>query len=249
MTAPLRGLLRDRPGASRRPGASMFADALRDQAVRVTETDWQPPLDGTAERPARRHGRPAPRRRERACPAADDGRRALTSSTCVRLTRRWGSSAGPSCTPGRRIEWERASGPLQGRPHRRDALRGAGRHRGGCRGRPGPRRGRSSSRATTATPWARWRASISPSMWVYELRDEVHDHTSWCSLNEGLGKVLRYGAYGPEVIDRLHWMNSRARADAAAGDPRRRPDRRASRSSPRCSRWATRATTATAPGR
>ncbi|MGA8977930.1 MAG: DUF1116 domain-containing protein, partial [Pedococcus sp.] len=39
-------------------------------------------------------------------------------------------------------------------------------------------------------------------------RDEVHDHTSWCSLNEGLGKVLRYGAYGPEVVDRLHWMNS-----------------------------------------
>jgi hypothetical protein len=36
-----------------------------------------------------------------------------------------------------------------------------------------------------------------------------HDgNRSWCSLNEGLGKVLRYGAYGPEVIDRLHWMNS-----------------------------------------
>ena len=49
---------------------------------------------------------------------------------------------------------------------------------------------------------------ISPSMWVYELRDEVHDNTSWCSLNEGLGKVLRYGAYGPEVIDRLRWMNT-----------------------------------------
>src|SRR5690606_31602011 len=29
---------------------------------------------------------------------------------------------------------------------------------------------------------------------------------SYCSLNEGLGKVLRYGAYGPEVIERLRWM-------------------------------------------
>ena len=47
---------------------------------------------------------------------------------------------------------------------------------------------------------------VSPSMWMYELRDEVHGNTSWCSLNEGLGKVLRYGAYGQEVIDRLHWM-------------------------------------------
>ena len=62
-------------------------------------------------------------------------------------------------------------------------------------------------------------------MWLYELRDDVHGNTSWCSLNEGLGKVLRYGAYGPEVIDRLQWMNSvlgpllqqaiRARVDAA----------------------------------
>ena len=61
---------------------------------------------------------------------------------------------------------------------------------------------------------------ISPSMWVYELRDEVHDDTSWCSLNEGLGKVLRYGAYGPEVIDRLRWMNDGARPGAPAGGPR-----------------------------
>jgi hypothetical protein len=43
-------------------------------------------------------------------------------------------------------------------------------------------------------------------MWVFCLRDEVNDTSSWCSLNEGLGKVLRYGAYGAEVIDRLHWM-------------------------------------------
>ena len=88
---------------------------------------------------------------------------------------------------------------------------------------------------------------VSPSMWVYELRDEVHGNTSWCSLNEGLGKVLRYGAYGPEVIDRLRWM------DAVLGPilQRRRaraPGRSTSRrSSPRCCRWATRATTATAP--
>jgi hypothetical protein len=43
-------------------------------------------------------------------------------------------------------------------------------------------------------------------MWLFELRDPVHGGTAFCSLNEGLGKVLRYGAYGPEVVDRLHWM-------------------------------------------
>src|SRR5262249_25324940 len=49
---------------------------------------------------------------------------------------------------------------------------------------------------------------VSPSMWVFVLRDEIHDRTSWCTLNEGLGTVLRYGAYGPDVIERLRWMST-----------------------------------------
>src|SRR5262249_38055015 len=48
---------------------------------------------------------------------------------------------------------------------------------------------------------------VSPSMWVWVLRDEVHDRTTWCTLNEGLGAVLRYGAYGPEGLGRLRWMS------------------------------------------
>jgi hypothetical protein len=49
---------------------------------------------------------------------------------------------------------------------------------------------------------------VSPSMWAWELVDEAHGNRSWCTLNEGLGKVLRYGAYGPEVIERLQWMGA-----------------------------------------
>jgi hypothetical protein len=49
---------------------------------------------------------------------------------------------------------------------------------------------------------------VSPSMWMFELRDPVHGGSAWCSLNEGLGKVLRYGAYGPEVVERLRWMSA-----------------------------------------
>src|SRR4029077_12564562 len=48
---------------------------------------------------------------------------------------------------------------------------------------------------------------ISPSMWLFRLVDETTGNMAFCSLNEGLGKVLRYGAYGPEVIDRLSWMS------------------------------------------
>jgi hypothetical protein len=47
---------------------------------------------------------------------------------------------------------------------------------------------------------------VSPSMWLFVLRDEVHDRTTWCPLNEGLGRVLRYGAYARDVLERLRWM-------------------------------------------
>ena len=47
---------------------------------------------------------------------------------------------------------------------------------------------------------------VTPSMWMFEVRDAEHGGTAYCSLNEGLGKVLRYGAYGPEVLERLRWM-------------------------------------------
>ena len=40
-------------------------------------------------------------------------------------------------------------------------------------------------------------------MWMFVLEDPVSGRRTYCSLNEGLGKVLRYGAYGPEVLERL----------------------------------------------
>ena len=48
---------------------------------------------------------------------------------------------------------------------------------------------------------------ISPSMSVYIVEDQTHDHLAFSGLNEGYGKVLRYGAYSEEVIDRLRWMD------------------------------------------
>jgi hypothetical protein len=48
---------------------------------------------------------------------------------------------------------------------------------------------------------------ISPSMAVYVVEDETHGGRSFSNLNEGYGKVLRYGAFSAEVLDRLRWMN------------------------------------------
>lgn len=47
---------------------------------------------------------------------------------------------------------------------------------------------------------------ISPSMSVYILENETHGNRAFSNMNEGYGKVLRYGAYDEEVQDRLRWM-------------------------------------------
>ena len=48
---------------------------------------------------------------------------------------------------------------------------------------------------------------ISPSMAIYVVENETHGNRAYSNLNEGYGKVLRYGAYAPEVLAKLRWMN------------------------------------------
>jgi hypothetical protein len=48
---------------------------------------------------------------------------------------------------------------------------------------------------------------ISASMAVYTIDNVTHGNKAYSNLNEGYGKVLRYGAYSPEVLDKLRWMN------------------------------------------
>jgi hypothetical protein len=55
----------------------------------------------------------------------------------------------------------------------------------------------------------------SASMAVYIVEDDEHGNRAYSNLNEGYGKVLRYGAYAPDVIEKLRWMNSTL-ADALA---------------------------------
>jgi hypothetical protein len=48
----------------------------------------------------------------------------------------------------------------------------------------------------------------SPSMPVWIVRDQASGHRTFSNLNEGLGKVLRYGANSTDVLDRLKWMST-----------------------------------------
>mgnify|MGYP001765627649 CR=1 FL=1 len=49
---------------------------------------------------------------------------------------------------------------------------------------------------------------VSASMPVFIVKNQAAGNYAYATQNEGLGKVLRYGAYGPEVIERLKWMEN-----------------------------------------
>lgn len=49
---------------------------------------------------------------------------------------------------------------------------------------------------------------VTASMPVWILENAAFGNRAFCTLNEGLGKVLRYGAFSDEVIERLRWMEN-----------------------------------------
>ncbi len=202
---PLRGLLSAEPVVAT-AGVSLFADALTEQAVQVVQTEWQPANDAAREGLARVMAD----RRRAAANAEALARMTAAEATLVDVVTAadaLGLERGTFLHAGPPIEWERASGPLKG------ALIGAVLFEGLAETPEDAER--ALARGDFAWEPCHHRDAVgpmagvvSPSMWMYELADDVHGNRSWCSLNEGLGKVLRYGAYGQEVIDRLHWMNS-----------------------------------------
>jgi len=103
------------------------------------------------------------------------------------------------------IKWERMSGPTRG------AIIGASIFEGWADNEEGAVKLAESGKIKFAPchdhdavgPMA---GIISPSMSVYIVENQVHGNKAYCNFNEGLGKVLRYGAYSKEVIERLNWM-------------------------------------------
>jgi len=200
--------LLDEPPAVVTVGARMFADALSAQAVPVQQVDWQPPLGGdtTADAVARVLADP----RHEHANATAVGRMLAAGAELVDVRPARDALGLDDATflhAGPPIGWDRASGPLRG------ALMGAMLLEGRAESPEDAERRLAAGDGIAWEPCHHHRAVgpmagvVSPSMWMFELRDPVHGTTAWCSLNEGLGKVLRYGAYGPEVIDRLHWMS------------------------------------------
>ena len=49
---------------------------------------------------------------------------------------------------------------------------------------------------------------LSPSMPVHVLYNETFGNYAYCTVNEGLGKVLRFGANSEDVLNRLRWIKT-----------------------------------------
>ena len=47
---------------------------------------------------------------------------------------------------------------------------------------------------------------VGPSMPLLEVENQERGNRAYATLNEGLGKVLRFGAYDEQVLTRLRWM-------------------------------------------
>ena len=185
-------------------GIDLLAAAVEDQAVEVTRVDWRPPMPGTAADLATVATDPL---------RPDANRRALEAflGVTARLVDVAPAAEVLGLEPGRflhagpPITWERASGPLRGGLMAAAAFEGlvddpedapARFERGDFSLDP-------CHHHAAVGPMA---GVVSPSMWMFVLEDAASGRRTFCSLNEGLGKVLRYGAYDDTVLTRLRWM-------------------------------------------
>ncbi|WMM24507.1 DUF1116 domain-containing protein [Tissierella sp. MB52-C2] len=103
------------------------------------------------------------------------------------------------------IEWERMAGPMQG------AIIGALIYEGKAKNEEEAKKIAASGEIEfspcnehgTVGPMA---GIVSPSMPVHVIYNKTYENYGYCTINEGLGKVLRYGAFNEEVIERLKWI-------------------------------------------
>jgi len=49
---------------------------------------------------------------------------------------------------------------------------------------------------------------ISASMPLIQVRDATHGNVAYTNINEGIGRCLRFGANGPDVLQRLKWFEA-----------------------------------------
>jgi hypothetical protein len=186
-------------------GVDLFADALTAQAVDVARVDWRPPVDGTEEALANLAARDAQiaRANDLAVSRMNAAKPVVAGvGTAAELV---GLEVGTFLHAGPPIGWDSMSGPLRG------AIAGAAIYEGMANDYADAEQ-QARSGAFTFEPCHERSAVgpmagvVSPSMPMWIVENEMHGNRAYCTFNEGLGKVLRYGAYDDEVVERLRWI-------------------------------------------
>jgi hypothetical protein len=185
-------------------GLEDFSTSLQDQGAEVVHVEWRPPLEGYVELHRTKGGIDVDAANEEVVERIRKGRPLLVGMGIARevipgFEGKMILHAGPP------IEWERMSGPTRG------AVIGAIVYEGWAESyeeaeelaASGEIRYDPCHHHQTVGPMA---GIVSPSMPVFKVKNETFGNVAYATQNEGLGKVLRYGAYGDDVIERLKWM-------------------------------------------
>jgi hypothetical protein len=183
-------------------GLAAFADSVRQQGIPVVDVDWRPPR--VPRLAYTRSGVSIDAANAEAVRRIMAGRPMIVGLGIARevipgMTDQTILHAGPPIT------WDRMCGPMRG------AVMGALVYEGLCATSEEAAE-QATSGAITFDPCHHHHAVgpmagvVSPSMPVWIIENAEFGNRAYCTLNEGLGKVLRYGAYGEEVYTRLRWM-------------------------------------------
>lgn len=199
-------------------GLPSFAEAIATAGGTVANIDWSPPAAGDREAGlalARLVNHPVVEAANRQAFAAYLASQPVLEGVGLAGTELQGMGRRMILHAGPPIAWERMCGPMRG------AIVGAILFEGWAEDAGAAGRLAASGKIEFAPchhhgavgPMA---GIISPSMPVWIVRDANHGHRCFSNLNEGLGKVLRFGANSPEVIGRLRWMAGGLRKVLAA---------------------------------
>ncbi|OFZ79674.1 MAG: hypothetical protein A3K03_06075 [Bdellovibrionales bacterium RIFOXYD1_FULL_44_7] len=187
-------------------GLSSFRETLQELGVDSVQVDWRPPMElgGDYWPKVTKNKNEIQAANEKAIDIVLRGSAFLVGLAQARDVLP-GMKSNSIFHAGPPINWERMCGPMKG------AVLGALLYEGMAES-PEEAEKLAASGKIEFSPCHEHNAVgpmagiISPTMPVFIIKNETFGNQAYCTLNEGLGKVLRYGAYGPEVIKKLKWM-------------------------------------------